>query len=97
MRIRLDLEKHCIETEVKRRHEAAISRYFKERKNKDAIEAELVLLEKALAAFDFDRLRGRWSILSGGDIRPVFLTWDDEDLPCLLFDDQSVVPPAKEK
>jgi hypothetical protein len=97
MSIRLDLAKHCIETEIKRRHEAAMSRYFKGGKDKDAIEAELILLENALNAFDFDRLRVRWAILSGGDDRPVFLTGDDDERPCLLFDDQRVVPPADEK
>jgi hypothetical protein len=97
MKIRLDLASHCIETEIKRRHEAAMSRYFKGGKDKGAIEAELVLLEKALKAFDFDRLRGRWAILSGGDNSPVFLTEDDDDRPCLQFDNRSVVPPADEK
>jgi hypothetical protein len=97
MKIRLDLANHCIETEIKRRHEAAMSQYFKGGKDKDAVEAELVLLEKALKAFDFDRLRGRWAILSGGDNRPVFLVGDDNDLPCLQFDDRSIVPPADEK
>jgi hypothetical protein len=65
MKIRLDLADHCIETEIKRRHETAMSRYFKRGKDKDAIEVELILLENALNAFDFDRLRGRWAVLSG--------------------------------
>lgn len=95
MKIQLDLTNHCIQTEVKRRHEAAISRYFKSGGNKDAIEAELVLLEKALAAFDFARLRSRWPELSGGDDRPVFLVCDDSDRPCLRFDDRSIRPPAE--
>jgi hypothetical protein len=97
MKIRLDLVNHCIETEIKRRHEAAMSRYFKGGKDKDAIEAELILLENALNAFDFDRLRGQWAVLSGGDDRPVFLTREDDDRPCLEFNNCLVVPPADEK
>jgi len=96
MKIQLDLTNHCIQTEVKRRHEAAISRYFKSGGSKEAIEAELVLLEKALAAFDFALLRSRWPELSGGDDRPVFLAWDDSGRPCLRFDDRSIHPPADE-
>ena len=96
MKIQLDLTNHCIQTEIKRRHEAAISRYFKVRGNRNAIEAELVLLEKALTAFDFARLRSRWPVLSGGNDRPVFLDGDDSGLPCLRFDDRSIRPPADE-
>lgn len=96
MRIRLDLATHCIETEMKRRHEAAMSRYFKATEKKDAIEAELILLETALAAFDFGRLRSRWPMLAGGDDRPVVLTRDDADRPCLQFAERAVEPPAEE-
>jgi len=96
MKIQLDLTNHCIQTEVKRRHEAAISSYFKGGKNTEAIEAELVLLEKALAAFDFAGLRSGWPVLSGGDDRPVFLVSDDSGVPCLRFDDRSIRPPANE-
>jgi hypothetical protein len=96
MKISLNLAGHCIETEVKRLHEAAISRYFKGKDDKAALEAELLLLEKALSGFDFHLLRGRWSMLSGGDDQPVFLTWDAIHRPCLQFDDRCVVPPAAE-
>ena len=93
MKIKLNLKNHCIQTEVKRRHEAAISRFFKSGKDTDAIEAELVLLEKALAAFDFAHLRSRWPALSGGDDCPVFLVSDDSGRPCLQFDGRSICPP----
>ncbi|WP_319521874.1 hypothetical protein [uncultured Desulfosarcina sp.] len=96
MKIQLDLTNHCIQTEVKRRHEAAISRYFKGGGDTEAIEAELVLLEKALTAFDFARLRSRWPVLAGGGDRPVFLVCDGSDRPCLQFDDRSICPPADE-
>ena len=52
MKIQLDLASHCIETEIKRRHEAAMSHFFKDEAGRGAAEAELVLLEKAIASFD---------------------------------------------
>lgn len=96
MRIRLDLMHHCIETEVRRRHDAAISRYFKGGQAKAEVEAELVLLEKALTTFDFAGLRSRWPMVAGGDGRPVLLTWYDNRRPCLRFDDRCIIPPANE-
>ncbi|HSO20350.1 MAG TPA: hypothetical protein VLT88_12885 [Desulfosarcina sp.] len=96
MKIRLDLSGHCIETEVNRRHEAAMSRYFKGREDVDALDAELVLLEAAIDAFDFEGLRSGWPVMAGGEERPVFLTRDDRDRPCLQFDGRRIVPPANE-
>lgn len=97
MKILLALEKHCIETEIKRRHEAAMSRFFKDTENRAAAETELVLLEKALAAFDFACLRGQWPVLSGGHSCPVCLTYDDIGHPCLCFKSRCIIPPGNEK
>ena len=47
MKIELDLKRHCIETELNRRHNAAISRYFKADSERPGIEAQIVLLEQA--------------------------------------------------
>ena len=94
MPIRLDVTTHCVETAIRRCHEAAMSRYFKPGTHNAALEAELVLLEAALEAFDFARLRSRWPVLAGGDDRPVFLTRDHEGRPCLQVDDSRIVPPA---
>jgi hypothetical protein len=94
MRIRLDLTRHCIETELRRRHEAAMSRYFKKPGARTSIEGELVLLEKALAAFDFGRLRSRWPVLAGGEKSAVHLTADDTGRPFLLAGRHRIHPPA---
>ena len=96
MKIRLDVKNHCIETEVRRLHEAGISRYFRGGQDRHRVEGELMLLKKALTAFDFARLRSHWPMLAGGDDGEVILTWSENRLPCLKFDDRDIVPPANE-
>ena len=97
MKIQLDLASHCIETEIKRRHEAAMSHFFKDEAGRGAAEAELVLLEKAIASFDFSHLRNQWPVLAGGSRCSVFLTCDDIGHPCLRFEDRRIIPPGHEK
>ena len=71
--ITLNLSKHCIQTEVKRLHNRCISRYFKDRGNRSALERELLLLTDALNTFDFAWLRGQYPELSGGHSASVVL------------------------
>ncbi len=97
MKLRLDLSTHCIETALKRRREAATSRYFKDGDGRHAADAELVLLEAAFSAFDFSALRSRWPALSGGAQSVVFLTRNADDRPCLIVDGRCIVPPADEE
>ncbi len=59
MKIVLDLKRHCIETEMKRCTNAAISRYFKADSEKTDLEYEIALLQLAHRAFDFLQLRSR--------------------------------------
>jgi hypothetical protein len=94
MKIELDLKRHCIETELNRRHNAAISRYFKADSEKPGIDAQIVLLEQALRAFDFQQLRSRWPELSGGSGTRVYLARDDAGNPTLCFENRSILPPA---
>jgi hypothetical protein len=97
MKIQLNLENHCIETEIKRRHEAAMAHYFKDEEGRGAAEMELVLLEKAIESFDFAHLRNQWPVLTGGSTCPVFLTCDDFGPPCLQFENRRIIPPGNEK
>lgn len=94
MTIHLDLAHHCIETAIKRRHNAAISRYFKSRDHKSDLEDEIELLGQALKAFDFNCLRSQWCPLSGHSDVMVTLTHGPAGQPMLAVEDISIVPPA---
>jgi hypothetical protein len=94
MKIELDLKRHCIETELNRLHNAAISRYFKADSERPGIEAQIVLLEQALRGFDFQQLRSRWRDLSGDTGTRVYLARDDAGTPTLCFGNRSILPPA---
>lgn len=65
--IELDLSTHCIATEVKRLHNRRISDYFKGRGDKEALEAEISLLARALEELDLPALRGVHRLLAGGE------------------------------
>ena len=97
MKILLDLKRHCIETELKRCTNAAISRYFKADSEKTVLEYEIALLQQACRAFDFLQLRSRWSNLSGGSGIRVFLTRDAAGQPQLRFESICITPPANQK
>ncbi|BBO70723.1 hypothetical protein DSCA_46530 [Desulfosarcina alkanivorans] len=94
MNIELDLTRHCIETALKRRSNAAMSRYFKAKAGKINLEKELELLEQALLAFDFQQLRSRWPVLSGGSDARVVLARDGAGQPGLIFENTVITPPA---
>jgi hypothetical protein len=57
MRIPLDLSRHCIETELRRRHERAVAEALRPAADLDRLEAEIFLLRSALEGLDFRRLR----------------------------------------
>jgi len=66
--IKLALNKHCIETEIKRLHNRAILQYFEPDKTKQEklkIEDRIELLQLALKTFDFGFLRSTYVTLAG--------------------------------
>jgi hypothetical protein len=97
MKVQLDLKRHCIETEMKRRTNAAISSYFKAGSEKIDLEKEITLLQQALGAFDFLELRSRWPALSGGSGTRVSLALDATGQPNLRFESTCITPPANQK
>lgn len=67
MRIELDLSKHCVETELKRQHNRAVSGYFHACPgDRQQLERIIELTRQALKSLDFGRLRTRYPQLAGG-------------------------------
>ena len=68
MEIRLDLNKSCIQTTIKRKYNRLISNYFKLKssENTEIIESEISLLKEALENLDFAWLRATYPELRGG-------------------------------
>jgi len=97
MKFDLDCKQHCIETAIKRRCNAAITAYFRRDANRDLLEMEIALLQKALQEFDFNALRSRWPFLSGGLGCRATLGLDYTGLPLLLVEGLRIVPPANQK
>ena len=89
-----NLQRHCIETAMKRRCNAAISTYFGPAADKDALESEIALLQKALRDFDFRQLRSRWPVLAGGSRCRAVLQLDAAGKLELIVDEIRIVPPA---
>ena len=81
MEIRLDLSRHCIETEIKKQYNKAISAYFKGGKTeKHRLEPTVELTSRALETLNFSHLRTQYPPLAGGTDRNVTLSCENEDL-----------------
>ncbi len=76
--IKLNLEKHCIETETKRIYNRLISNYFKATDNIH-LEKQIDFLHKALTNLDFTTLRGQFSQLSKNDENSVTYETDNSN------------------
>jgi hypothetical protein len=73
--LRLDLSRHCLQTELKRRHNRAVSEYFRaEPERQPRLAALIETLRRALEELDFSSLRARYPVLSGGSDVEVRLT-----------------------
>ncbi len=90
-RIELDLTRHCIETEIKRRHNRAVSDYFTGKEDRDALERRIECLQTALTTWDFQFLRRRYPALAGTGDATVVIARDDAGGPLLMIDGAVVV------
>ena len=90
MHIQLTLERHCIETEIKRRYQQSISSYFKSKEEDDALLQSISIAQQALETLDFRRLRSQYPELAGGSKAKVSLSRDDEDQLVLTIDSRPV-------
>lgn len=79
MKIRLDLSRHCIETEIKRLYNKSVSRYFKDQNSRETLDIQIDVLQKALERLDFPFLRSRYPNLAGGVERDIYLVCDADE------------------
>ncbi|MBS3758549.1 MAG: hypothetical protein KGY61_07785 [Desulfobacterales bacterium] len=92
MNIKLDLSRHCVETEMKRQYNKTISAYFKKKPDEDkqALEAQIDLLQQGLETFDFNRLRGEYPELRGEEVAEVELSATEDDKPQILINGKAI-------
>ncbi len=64
--IKLNIGKHCIETELRRQHNRSLSEYFRSESDKERLEEDIDMLTTALKQLDFAHLRSRYPELAGG-------------------------------
>jgi len=76
LKIRLDLSRHCIDTEIKRLYNRKVAHYFKDDNPKQALENQIETLKNALEQFDFRYLRSRHPMLAGSNEKNIFLDVD---------------------
>jgi hypothetical protein len=82
--IELDISRHCIETEVKKLHDRAVSAYFGNREDKATLELMIQFTRYALEVIDFSQLRTQHPPLAGNTNLPVRLIADNDALALLL-------------
>ena len=88
--IELDLRTHCIETAVNRCYDRLLSEYFRSKEDDTESEEKLVLLLKALSAFDFPSLRSAYRELAGNSSACIVLSDTGDSLPSIIIDGHPV-------
>ncbi len=78
MRQRLDLSRHCIQTEIRRIYNKKLLFCLKKKHVDHVDEDEIEALRYALEFFDFPLLRARFPELTGGSSAEVFLVTTKE-------------------
>jgi hypothetical protein len=72
----LDLRRHCIETAIRHRYNAAVQTYFKQEEERPMLEKEIALLLEALETLDFPALRSTYPALAGSTAARITLSKD---------------------
>ena len=82
--LELDLSRHCIETEIRHRYNAAVRTYFKQEHDRPMLEKEIALLLEALEALDFPALRSAHPALAGSTGARITLSKEDPTGPLVI-------------
>ncbi len=90
--LELDLSGHCIQTEIKRLHNRAVSRYFRsDPETRQSLEQIIEVTRHALESLDFQYLRSRHAPLAGQSDAHVLLTQEDDRIGIVL-DGRNIFP-----
>ena len=92
MGIKLNLQKHCIETEIKRLYNQSLSEFFIANSDKNMLEKRISILQYALEHFDFPYLRRTYIELAGSCKDDIVLIWDKTNRIRLKINDKEVEP-----
>jgi hypothetical protein len=97
MNQKLSLKQHCIETELKRRYNKAISDYFKaEFKGREDLkthlETSIDIFQSALDNFDFGHLRNRYPDLRGNSDAAVMIYRDGSHRLRITINGEDIEP-----
>jgi len=90
--IRLDLRRHCIETEAKKLYNRKVGQYFKAEQGRGLLEAEIDLLKVALETFDFGRLRSAHPMLAGKSDCSVAIKLAKPNNLVIIIEDKQIEP-----
>ena len=92
MNIKLDLSRHCVETEMKRQYNKTISAYFKKKaeEDKQALETQIEMLQQGLETFDFNRLRAQYPELRGEEDADVQLSETADHKPEIRINGKAI-------
>ena len=88
--LRLDLANHCIETELKRQYNRALSEYFGKRDDQEHLATLIGMTKQALESLDFPELRKTYPVLSGHSRADVLLINDADRLELKFLQGESL-------
>jgi hypothetical protein len=88
--ITLDLCGHCIETEIKRRYNRAVSEYFQTQSNRPFLEKQIEILKTVLERCDFRELRNAHPELAGYDVVNLILASDQKGRVTIVINDKTI-------
>jgi hypothetical protein len=92
LEIQLDVNRHCIETDIRKQYNRLISHYFNSSEDRGSIEKKISLLKHALETLDFRQLRNKHPELAGNTGDKVFLSWDDTKTLRIRINTRQVTP-----
>ncbi|HMA66218.1 MAG TPA: hypothetical protein VKO20_00230 [Desulfosalsimonadaceae bacterium] len=90
--MKLDLRRHCIETEMKRQYNKALSQYFKAATDaeRQPLETRIEMLQKGLENFDFNHLRAGYPELRGDMEAEITLAAQQDNPPLILINGERI-------